>query len=324
MSVQAEPARLQAALEWLFQICPKTLEPPDLHLEVAGIRPEQVIEAIPAWVRAALPSKDADSTPVMIKGPAGELAAVGWFDDLLFCAWLNSDGTMARLVCGMKDGGQNIIPSVLNPILREVFLRRRQLLIHSAAVKCPNGLGLQFVALSCGGKTTTSLSLVRLGAKLISDDLVVVSLAGNKPMAYGLPKPLNLREPTLGFFEELQSSEPLMRPSSGRASVNPQSVYGAACLDASCPVNVLYFLNLTDTGPSISPMSFGEAMQTLLYTHAFCSMQPTEGDSIVGLSDLLSLVPFYKLNTGNNPGYLGKWLLENCHKHAQTQAVRSE
>jgi len=325
MSVRAEPLRLQMALDWLFQLCPKTLESPDLHLEAVGTRPEQVINAIPEWARESLQFAVSGSAAIMIQGPAGESAAVGRLEDLLFCAWTSSEGEIARLVCGMRDGEQtrSIIPSVIFPILRNVFLRERRLLLHSAAVQCPNGMGLQFVALSCGGKTTTSLSLVRLGARLISDDLVVVSLSGNKPMANGLPKPLNLREPTLGFFEELREFAPAVSPSTGKSSVIPQLVYGSACLEASCSINVLYFLNLSDTGPALSRLGTGEALQRLLHSHTFCTMQPAGGDSIVGLCDLLSLVPSYQLDTGRDPEYLGKWLLENCHKHAQTQAVRS-
>jgi hypothetical protein len=231
---------------------------------------------------------------------------------------------MARLVCEMGDEEQpqsttlSIISLVLFPVLRDVFLRKQGLLLHSAAVKCPNGIGIQFVAESCGGKTTTCLSLVRLGAKFVSDDLVVVSLSGNKAIAYGLPKPLNLREPTLEYFEELRKAASTANPLTGKSSVIPQSVYGSACLEASCSINVLYFLNLSITGPSLRRIGVGESLEKLLSSHAFSVMQPTGGDSIVGLCDLLSMVPSYLLDTGKNPEYLGKWILENCHEHAQT------
>ena len=78
---------------------------------------------------------------------------------------------------------------------------------------------------------------------------MVVSPSGNKATAYGLPKPLNLREPTLKYFEELRRSAPPTNPLTGKSSVIPQSVYGTACLAASCSINVLYFLNLSDSGP---------------------------------------------------------------------------
>jgi hypothetical protein len=296
-------------------------------LEAIGVAPEQVLGAIPNWIRTELPAIDSD--PFMIQGPAGERAAVGRFDGLLFCAWIDLEHTLARLVFAMREEEQpqsttlSILSLVLFPVLRDVFLRQRGLLLHSAAVKCPNGVGIQFVAESGGGKTTTSLSLVRLGAKLVSDDLVVVSPSGNKATAYGLPKPLNLREPTLKYFEELRRSAPPANPLTGKSSVIPQSVYGTACLAASCSINVLYFLNLSDSGPSLSRLGVGVALEKLLDSHAFCVMQPTGGDSIVGFCDLLSLVPAYQLDTGRNPEHLGKWLLENCHKHAQLPAVRS-
>jgi hypothetical protein len=53
---------------------------------------------------------------------------------------------MARLVCEMGDEEQpqsttlSIISLVLFPVLRDVFLRKQGLLLHSAAVKCPNSV----------------------------------------------------------------------------------------------------------------------------------------------------------------------------------------
>lgn len=319
MSVRAQPERVQLALEWLFQVCPKTLDAPDLHLEAVGTSLEHVIDAIPDWVRMALPSNDPEAPVIMIRGQAHESAAAGWFDGMLFCAWTDAESHIVRLFCGMKDDvpTRSIIPSVIFPILRDVMLRQRQFMLHSAAVKCPNGLGLQFIALSGGGKTTTCLSLVRLGAKLLADDLVVVALEGNKPMAYGLPKPLNLREPTLGYFEELRERVPKMIISDEKSSIIPQLVYGTACLAPSCAIDVLYFLNLTDDGPALRRLDAGAALERLIHTHVFCAMQPTLGDSIVGLFDLLAMVPFYQLDTGRDPGYLGQWLLEHCQQHAQ-------
>ena len=171
MSVRAKPVPIQRAVEWLFQVCPKTSESADLHLEAIGVAPEQVPGSIPNWIRTELPAIDSD--PFMIQGPAGERAAVGRFDGLLFCAWIDLEHTLARLVFAMREEEQpqsttlSILSLVLFPVLRDVFLRQRGLLLHSAAVKCPNGVGIQFVAESGGGKTTTSLSLVRLGAKLV-------------------------------------------------------------------------------------------------------------------------------------------------------------
>jgi hypothetical protein len=322
MSVQAEPPAVRQALEWLFQVCQQSSELSDLHLEAGGMGTDRIMDAIPDWVRPVLPRNDAD--PFMVEGPHGETATVGRFYGLLFCAWINKKQTVVRLACEMGDEEHpqstllSIISLVLFPVLRDVFLRRQGILLHAAAIKCPNNKGVLLIAESCGGKTTTSLSLVRLGAKLVSDDLVVMTFSDDKGTAHGLPKPLNIRLPTVEYFEELRQFALPANPLTGKSSANPQSIYGAACLETSCAINVLYFLNLSITGPSLRRIGVGEALEKLLASHAFCVRQPTGAESVIGLCNLLSLVPAYQLDTGANPGHLGEWLLENCQMHAQS------
>lgn len=262
---------------------------------------------------------------MMLRGPMGERATVGWFDGLLFCAWTDSREDVIELVCGMREdrNTRSIIPSVLVPMLREVLSRRRRLLLHAAAVYCPNAVGIQLVAPSCGGKTTTSMSLVRRGALLVADDLLVLDSSCEHPKVFGIPKLLNLRRPTMEIFQELCQYSEVEHRLRGKASVHPQALFGPGCTTASCPVHVIYFLNLTAGPPSAYPLETEEALKRLILCHTFAYEQEIAAASVIMLCELLSCARTYQLNTGENADGLGGWLLDNCAEHATPHFVGS-
>ncbi len=318
MSIAATPERVRSAIGWLFQVCPRTDAQPDLSVEAIGVSAEQVDDHLPSWVRDGFTIDPSTTLPVMISGPDSDSAAIGSFDGLLFCAWEESINRKIKLVCGIRNGAptRSIIPSVLFPVLRDVLLKRELLLLHSAAVRSPDGRGLLFIAVSGGGKTTTNLAMVRRGAKLVSDDLVVVDLHSNTAQAGGIPKPLNLREGTISFFNELRNLAAASDRSPGRVSVSPQAVYGNGCLLASCPIDVLYFLEFSKGLPSARRLGLSEGLSRLIHSHMFASMQNTRGDSILSLCELLGRTNAYQLKTGDCPEGLGEWLLDNSLRHA--------
>ena len=318
IAIAGTPLRVQEAIAWLFQLCPTTDDDPELLIKAYGAPQAQAIQQVPTWMRQALPLARAQPSVVMVRGPAGESAAFGMFDDLLSCAWCSACGQRINVVCGMRNGSQtrSIIPSVLVPLLREALLKRGRLLLHAAAVRYPDGLGALLIAPSGGGKTTTTLSLVRLGAKLVADDLVVIDVSGGSAAAYGIPKPLNVREGTIAFFDELRGCDTAASCSTQRISVMPQSLYGPACLTDGCRADVTYFLKLTGDGPSVRILSVQQALERLILCHAFSSAQDTRGDSVLALCDFLMYVNAYELKTGQAPEKLSRWLLENGRRHA--------
>ncbi len=318
IAVSTQTAVVRKALDWMLQLFPQTMATPDLLLEASGLDMEDLKAAISPGTLAALPGDEAD--PILVESSSGELITLGRFAGLVYCATLNREQTHARLFCELnkveppQSTIQSIMALMLYPVLREVFLQNHCLLLHAAAIKCPNGTGIQLVAESGGGKTTTSLAMVRRGARLISDDLLV---AGPGAAVRGLPKPLNLRAPTLGFFKELGWLAARSNPRTGKSSLIPQLIYGPACLASVCTVDIIYFLKLSQGRPAITRMPASMALKKLVEAHAFCIRQPTSGESLSGLCDLLASAAFYQLETGDNPEYLGQWLLDNCLGHAR-------
>lgn len=321
VSVDATPSRLRIALEEMFLLCQTTSRRADLRIKGRGSYQSEFGDIVPDWLLQKTAGLDIGREPTMISGPSNEVATVGISDELLFFAWTDKKAKEIQLACGMKAEGRTIgiIQPVLVPILREALLAKGLLLLHGAAFVCPNGMGLLLIAVSGGGKTTTALSLLRNGAKMVADDLVMIRASDHEVAVFGIPKLLNIRRETFAFFEELESlpESSFARMGPLRKLVSPYTIYGEECMARESRVSVLYFLNLTEHGPSLRPLSASEASQRLILAHAFCCNQRLSAFSVDELLSVLSRVSTYELKTGSDPKRLGEWLLSNIGQHAE-------
>ncbi len=321
ISVNGTPSRIRFALEAMFQLCPMTEEKADVHLEGRGHYNNKIDKLLPEWLVEKINDGHLGSDALMAFGPEGQIAVVTSYEGLLFCVWASMNGDdRIQFIGGIKKEGRTIGPiySVLTPMLREYFLARGYLLLHGAAAICPNEIGLVLIAPSGGGKTTTALSLVRQGARLLGDDLVVLQASTDKITAFGIPKSLNLRDKTISFFEELQGLPDPVCSHTGFLSklIPPQKVYGPNCMIEHARMHVVYFVNLTEEGPSVRPLSTPEALSKLILSHTFSRNQNVNGISVLKLCESLSRVRAYDVNTGPDPKRLGDWLMHNCTDHA--------
>lgn len=321
ISVNGTHPRIRFALEAMFQMCPITEEKADIHIEGCGHYDNKIDALLPDWLVEEINNGHNGSDVLMTYGPEGNIAVVSTYEDLLFCAWSSMNGdNQIQFIGGIKENGRTIGPiySVLTPILREYFLVRGYLLLHGAAVICPNDIGILLIAPSGGGKTTTALSLVRNGARLLGDDMVVLQTSTDKVTAYGIQKGLNLREKTINFFEELQGIPGLACTHTDLQDklIPPQKVYGPDCMTVRAGMNVVYFVNIAEEGPSVRPLSTHEALNKLILSHSFTRNQKVNATSILKLCESLSRVRAYDINTGPDPKCLGDWLMHNCSNHA--------
>jgi len=320
LSLSGTPPRIQLALESVFQLFPKTEEPADVLLEARAGNPDEIRGLLPDWLHARISAEDGEMEPVMVWGPQAQPGAVGVHLGLPFCAWASPGGERIDLVCGIQQEGPTIgiIVPVLVPLLREMFLSKGLFLFHSAAAICPNGVGLLLVAVSGGGKTTTALSLMRKGARLLGDDLVVIQSSENGVTAFGIPKLLNLREETVDLFAELKQLPGSAFDHTGvlRKTLAPQKVYGPDCLQGQGQMHVLYFLHLSTEGPCIRSLPLAEASQKLVLAQVFSRNQKIQAPSVLQVFEVLSRLRVYELCTGPDPRSLGDWLIRNSANHA--------
>jgi hypothetical protein len=62
-----------------------------------------------------------------------------------------------------------------------LLFQRGDILLHASAIQLPNGEGIVFMGEPGAGKSTTAAAFVKVGCKIISDDLVAIRLIDNKP-----------------------------------------------------------------------------------------------------------------------------------------------
>ena len=310
--------RLDKALKWFFQLCPQSDEPPDLTIECSGVPAKKLIDFIPAWAQEHIPKVIDGEMPLLVMGPFGEMATVGLFEGLYSYSSGNARLDEISIFVGIAESGEtcSIIPSLLLPILREALLTRNQLLFHAAAVQVPGEVGVMMVAPSGGGKTTTTLSMIRNGAQCIADDLVVLDSSGSNPRAFGIPKLLNIRQRTLDFFKEIPLGSAGEYRLPERISARAETIYGSNCSTTHSDLHIIFFLELTEGQISIEPLSLESAMQRLVLGHTFSSTQISQGQSILSICDILSAVRTFLVQTGDNPHLLGKHLMAFCSEQA--------
>lgn len=317
-SVRAKPAKVEQAIKSVFALCAQSCIPAMTVVVGQGLNRSQFDRVLPVWLSQQTHHLNSNSEPVMVYGPEQQCATVGYWDNQLFCAWTSEDNHRIDFVCefGKRNSKVSLFPAIINPLLRELYLSRNQLLLHAAGVLCHDDIGMLLIAVSGGGKTTTTLSLVRQGAKLLSDDLIVLRPTAGLATAFGFPKQLNLRSGTIEHFNELQQlpESAYSHTHLQKKSIAPQEVYGDDCMVTEAKVKVIFFIHITDAGPSVRPLTITEALSRFALAHAFCQNQRLGGGSVDLISQSLAYVNTYQLNTGPDPSQLGHWLLQHCAK----------
>lgn len=299
-----------------FADCPKVLNHPDF---VLSCHAAQHLTEIPAWLADRIDSANFTMQPVMFYSTecSGVAASV---DGIIYCAWHDKGNTTIeyRVVGDWDELSGGIFQPIFLPLLREVWLSQKTLLIHSSAVSLPNGIGMMFVAASGGGKTTTALSLIRRKARLLADDLILLkNTSANGVTARGVPELLNLTEETIRFFSELRRvpGSLVSRSNQLKRAVNLTSIYGPDCWLQEGPVNVIYFVSVGGTKPSIKNISMAQILDKIIGAHRFCYNQTTGPGSLGEWLAILSSVRVYELQTGNDPDRLGEWLFHAGADH---------
>lgn len=337
LSVTGPASAVRSLVDAMFQLCPPAPATGGMPLDCRIIDERHVGDHVPAWLAEAVAAVGSVPDPVMVAGAGRARAAFAHTATGLCCAWLNEARDRMGFVATVRQdipprdaatpGAAGLMPvsascernaalsvqSVLIPILREAFLDRGLLLLHSAAAVLPDGRGILLAADGGGGKTTTVLSILRLGARLLGDDLTVLDAREGGVRAFGLPEPMNLTAETIDFFDELRDLTNAIpgRPDSHKKTVSPCAIYGADCLAEACEVAAMYFVRIAPDGPAARPLRPGEALDRLFRAHIFARNQRIGALSFAQLSDALARVTAYELQTGPCPRSLGDWLLRN-------------
>jgi len=328
LSIEGEASETLEAVKKMFSLCECSEGSADVRLEVYASQNGDKYEMLPEWVSDKLSALEPVEKVVTLYGGGGDVATLFKGEGFFSCGWMSANGERICFVSRKKAFARAPLSCqfVLLPILREAILPRGGVLLHGAAVACPNGVGVLLLGEGGAGKTSTSLALVRKGAKLLSDDLVVLRAGSEGITGYGFLKLLNLTRETIGFFDELRALQEgcdfsVVQRRGAKLAFRPEQLYGEDCLADHCAIGVMYFLDVSVAGPSLEAISSSEALGRLMRSHTFAEGQRLAGMSADMLCAILGNVQRYVLHTGDDPKLLGDWLIEHCAKHCNNGVV---
>jgi hypothetical protein len=318
LKVSGAPSPVREAVSTLFRFLPNAKDGCDRQIEMhVWDLLDDGSTVLPVFLSRYLANPDAVAEPTMVQGENVSIGFIHAHDGVFTACYYMPKDSRIEFVATRRSIGKTplCITSVLVPLLREVLLDYRRALFHSAALACPDGTGILLFADSGGGKTTVSLCLMRLGAKLLGDDLVMIGEEEESLILYGFPEPLNLTEQTMTFFTELNHLKCAATSHGDKTVVSPKDVYGPLCFQEKVPLHVAYVLRRSDGDPHVELLPPQESLGIMVRAHTFARCQNISRHAIDRMYQILESTSFYRLHTGNNPPALGKWLLDSVHDH---------
>jgi hypothetical protein len=314
------------AIEKAFQLLPGAPSKTDIRLTVRTVDFDAVAALLPPWARKQLPLLKPHPEPVFLYGPHNQ-AVVFFMGAQNRCVEWVFWNRHLEFVCCKQPGKETSlsVTGVLVPVLREIWLQRRYLLLHAAALKCPQGTGVGIFADSGGGKTTLSLALMRHQAQLLADDLILLQQKGSGVHIYGIPELLNIAPATTSYFPELASvfaDAPKKSITEDKRKLVPQDIYGKDCMCPETDLEVAYFVDICPEGPAVEALAPQDAFGRILKAATFARKQRFSPEAAELVFSLAGRVKSYLLHTGKDPVRLGSWLMAHCRQHAGSEESR--
>lgn len=145
--------------------------------------------------------------------------------------------------------------ALLLTLLQEFLAGFQATLLHAACVE-RSGCGILIMAPEKRGKSTTTLSLVRAGWKMLSDDRTLLRRVGDEVMLHSFPERSRIGVQAVAFFPELAGHVDLPA-GEGKAEFSPEAVWGDIRSHTATP----YLLVIPEVVDR--PSSFAERVQHL-------------------------------------------------------------
>ncbi|NLZ17790.1 MAG: hypothetical protein GX087_08685 [Desulfobulbaceae bacterium] len=321
--LQGEASPAHAAIAEMFRCLPRQNAAPGVTLCVRQLEQETSLNRyLPAWLLAHVVNLPESDEVQLVYGDTGNCAALAANELTRYCAWMDAGTQHLHYLAQKRTAGLTplSVSSVLVPVLREFFAVQDKVLLHAAALQTPSGHGVLLLAESGGGKTTTALSLLRSGARLLADDLVTLQTVDNTTHMQGIAEALNLSAQTIAFFPELENAVRALPTQTvlpnGKRVLAADAVYGQAYTHEPCPLHAICVLQIDRDKPLLQPLSVQHAFGLLLHAHTFARGQRPSHAAMAVCSSALETLPAYTLFSGPNPQALGPWLmdaLQNLH-----------
>jgi hypothetical protein len=276
----------------------------------------KIDNCVPPWLIKTIKDESHLNSEVMVYDKTG-VAFVLWQRNNLSCCWLDRNDNCLNFLTTNKSDSQSFcsVQTALSPVLRDLYIDRKALLLHAASICCFEETGILLLADGGGGKTTTSLSLMTNGAKLLGDDLAVVQDNGSDFILEGIPEKMNLTKETLSFFPDLSQlhddfDELYLGYGRDKVPILPQDIIEKSCVRKKSVLRNIFYIHISDKGPSLELLPKSQALGILIRSHTFSPDQKLLPECFALLGDVTSRLNMHVLHTGPDPKSLGGWLIE--------------
>jgi hypothetical protein len=321
IAVEGDPSPVRDAVVTMFSLVPqqKAVSSAPVLLKIYDVPVDQPLSMLPEWCAKTLDVISPSPFARVFAGNQGDTLVVTCHPKGRECSWLSADNKRLLFVAQKAGSGKSglSVTGSLVAALRELLGNCDKALLHAAALRCPDGTGILINADGGGGKSTTALSLIRHGARMLSDDLVSLSWEDSGAcIMTGFPESMNLTEQTFQFFDELRTLLPRYAREGEEAknikkmSVNPEDIYPGCFCRHKNKLNVVLFTEISEDGPVLEPLSPPQFLGKLIHAHTFADHQKLKPKISQKLLDLSFSIPAFTLKTGRDPERLGAWLLK--------------
>lgn len=215
-----------------------------------------------------------------------------------------------------------ILPQLVSHALSAALRRCDVFELHSGAVVDEvTGNSILICGPSGSGKSTLTLQLATAGWKYVSDDVVLLSLAGDTVKATGLRRFFALTEQTVDLIALPQIRKLFERKdvSSGKFALIPDAVFPSGGLEC-CRPNSICFVSVSGQEESeVRQLSSGETMSKLIrHCPWSCYDRAVAKSFLDALAKLVKQCRSFELAGGTDllgdPAHLGSFLTEKIQQ----------
>lgn len=266
---------------------------------------------------------DINDADVLDEAPGGSLVFDGEIPEDGYCRMLADGGTLHLVFPGRQtvaindeEGWAELrvrpgakaawTPSML--VLDAALDAGGQHMLHTAGLTLPGHDALVLIHAPSGtGKTTTSLALATQGFGLCSDDAMILDLAADKPLAWGLPRHVKIHQKTAQMIPQVS---PCLGPSwdrNGEQAVSLERLSEIVRIESPAARPVAALLHLArsaDSDTRLVPMARTDAMVALAIDNVrtgLTGLLPSQKRRLVTIGRLVASVPTFTLEVGARP-----------------------